>query len=106
MNIIIILPAGCNASVKALIYLLFHYIIHRMELQMEKVIVTVEVNGISNEMRDVYEAFLKEKKIAKKEHRLAIDDILKDMDERKIKELKERLRNYKFMPGSEMTGFI
>lgn len=63
-----------------------------MALQTDQNTASPEVNEISLEMKSIYDAFLKEKEAVKKEYRSAIDDILKNIDERKIKELKERLK--------------
>ncbi len=64
-----------------------------MELQTEKnIIASPEVGELTATIKAVYDEFLKEKDAIKKEHRLEMDAILKDIDERKIKELKEKLK--------------
>lgn len=63
-----------------------------MEFQTEKSAVSPEVNEVSTAMKAVYDGFLREKEAIKIDHRAAIDAILKDIDERKIKELKEKLK--------------
>lgn len=63
-----------------------------MESQTEKSFASPEVNEVSAAIKAVYDKFLKEKEAVKKEHRMAIDAILKNIDERKIKELKEKLK--------------
>lgn len=63
-----------------------------MDFQTEKNVAGPEVSELSAMIKAEYDGFVKERERVKKEHRLAIDAILKDIDERRIKELKEKLR--------------
>lgn len=63
-----------------------------MELQTEKSIASPEVSETTAAIKAAYDGFLEEKDRARREHRGAVDVILKDIDERKIRELKEKLK--------------
>ena len=64
-----------------------------MDLQTEKNIAGPEVGEATAAIKAAYDEFLKEKDGAKREHRAAVDVVLKDIDERQIKELKEKLKS-------------
>lgn len=58
------------------------------EIQPEKTLAVMQA-----EMKLVYDAFINELAGVKKEYREKLGIILKDIDERKIKDLKEKLKN-------------
>jgi len=64
-----------------------------MDLQTEKSIASPEVNEATAAIKAVYDEFLNGKDKARREHRAAIDVVLKDIDERQIRELKEKLKS-------------
>ena len=49
--------------------------------------------GMASKIKDVFNQFMAAIDAIKKEHRAKINETLKDVDERKIKALKEKLRN-------------
>ena len=65
---------------------------YSMDLQTEKSIAGPEVNEATAAIKAVYDEFLNGKDKARREHRAAVDVVLKDIDERQIEELKEKLR--------------
>ena len=64
-----------------------------MDLQTEKSIASPEVSEATAAIKAAFDEFLKEKDRAKREHCAAVDVVLKDIDERQIKELKEKLKS-------------